>query len=145
MDYSLLTIHYSPFTIKNLQACKPDSVSPGDLIPDQLSFIWPRHYCRGLSAYPPSASFRTRTSRPQSLVYLAFQHVRFTLPDSYLPDPWALTPHFHHYPSPGWKAVIFCGTISFRRNGSRPLAGTLLCAVRTFLPRISGYPKILKR
>jgi hypothetical protein len=39
-----------------------------------------------------------RTSRPSTLVYMAFQHARFTLPICYHTGTWALTPHFHPYP-----------------------------------------------
>jgi hypothetical protein len=37
----------------------------------------------------------------------------------------------------GEVEVIFCGTISFRFTGSRLFTGTLLCAVRTFLPFVN--------
>ena len=59
------------------------------------SFIWPLHYCRDLAAYPPAQPLAEhRAGRPQSPVYVAFQHARFTRPGSYLPEPWALTPRF---------------------------------------------------
>jgi len=53
-----------------------------------------------------------RASSPQSTVYMAFQHARFTRTNSYLPAPWALTPHFHPYLPK--QTVIFCGTCCSR-------------------------------
>ena len=41
---------------------------------------------------------KIRTSRPSTLVYMAFQHARFTRPAGHPAKPWALTPHFHLYP-----------------------------------------------
>ena len=128
-----------------------------------LSFILFRHYCRNHSAYPPTSppvNRENRTSRPSTLAYMAFQHARFTLPNSRLPEPWALTPRFHHHPpqsrerlwtksaySAGWrsrqtKAVIFCGTVcspslptcNAGRKKTRLFTGTLPYAVQTFLP-----------
>jgi len=102
------------------------------------SFIWPLHYCRDLAAYPPAQPLAEhRAGRPQSPVYVAFQHARFTRPGSYLPEPWALTPRFQPHPPLATQmdeAVIFCGTICGRVNAPRLLTGTLPCAVRTFLP-----------
>ena len=34
-------------------------------------------------------------SRPEAILYMAFQHTRFTRCCCYQQQPWALTPHFH--------------------------------------------------
>jgi len=55
-----------------------------------------------------------RAGRPQPILYMAFQHARFTRLYGYPHKPWALTPRFHRnlVLAEQW-AVIFCGTISF--------------------------------
>jgi len=40
--------------VKKLSADKPDSVYPDASVRTRLSFIWSRHYCRDLAAYPPA-------------------------------------------------------------------------------------------
>jgi len=116
----LLTTHYSPLTIhvsrltiddwrKSYKPHKPDSVS-------KLSFIWPRHYWRDLAAYPGTwpVYTGTRASSPQTILYMALQHPRFTRYDCYQPLPWAFTSHFHLFSRLASEVVIFCGTISPR-------------------------------
>lgn len=51
-----------------------------------------------------------RAGRPPPLIYMAFQHTRFTHSTDYPMEPWALTPRFHPYPDAGTGTVIFCGT-----------------------------------
>ena len=77
-----------------------------------------------------------RTSRPQTLIYVALQHTRFTRSMHYCKNPWALTSRFH--PGPNIiGVVIFCGTffpiLRQAQDQARPLTGVLLFAVRTFL------------
>jgi len=88
--------------------------------------------------------------RPRLPPYLVLLRVGFALPTALLPRRCALTAPFHPYlaaaviPAPTGGGItaaagryVFCGT--FRRTGlnppSRTLSGTLLCGVRTFLPR----------
>ena len=111
-----------------------------DFVP-MLSFICDIHYCIPVSAYPgwclPKGEHQASSLHP--ILYMAFQHLRFTRAGNYLPAPWALTPHFHLYSF--YTVVIFCGTISYllcfdklNMTNSRLFTGRLLCAVRTFLP-----------
>ena len=58
------------------------------------------HHCYHLSEkcittllYLPTLDHRA--SSPQAILYMAFQHARFTLPACYQAETWALTPHFH--------------------------------------------------
>jgi hypothetical protein len=58
-----------------------------------------------------------QASSPQAVLYMAFQHARFTRYCRYQQQPWALTPHFHPYCvcANTNTAVIFCGTFSSRQ------------------------------
>jgi len=111
-DHSPLTIHVSR---KSYKPHKPDSVS-------KLSFIWPRHYWRDLAAYPGTwpVYTGTRASSPQTTLYMALQHPRFTRYDCYQPLPWAFTSHFHLFSQLASEVVIFCGTISFPHCCGKP-------------------------
>ena len=57
--------------IKKSISHKPDSVIP--IKSGRPSFIWLQHYCCNLAAYPSA-----RAGRPQTLIYVALQHTRFT-------------------------------------------------------------------
>lgn len=81
-----------------LPICKPDFVVSYHLSAPSVTR-------RVQSAYPPA-----RASSPQTLVYVAFQHARFTRHGCYHQRPWALTPRFHLFLAS--EVVIFCGTFS---------------------------------
>jgi len=71
--------------------------------------------------------------------YLVLLRVGFTMPRPLLAGRCALTAPFHPYRLPeGSRRYVLCGTgrpLSFNST-SRTLSGTLLCGVRTFLPRL---------
>lgn len=117
-----------------LPTCKPDSVS-GIFIPNGYHLSVPKFAFRDQSAYPSA-----RASSSQSPTYVAFQHTRFTRPNSYLIALWALTPHFHRYSQKSklLRAVIFCGTFCLQQVGARLFTGALLFAVQTFLFHFHG-------
>jgi hypothetical protein len=72
-----------------LQACKPDSVEGLHLSVFTVT-------CGDQAAYPVTYLInRCWTCRPQKLLYVAFQHARFTRFNCYQLRPWALTPRFH--------------------------------------------------
>jgi len=56
---------------------------------------------RDQSAYPVTHSLRNPGELPLTLLYMAFQHKRFTRTICYHNIPWALTPRFHHHPPCG--------------------------------------------
>lgn len=89
-----------------------------------------------LPTLDPSRLWRDRASSPQTILYMALQHPRFTPSLCYQKEPWALTSHFHLFPGLNRSSYFLwhCLFLSrFWRNGSRRLTGGLLCAVRTFL------------
>jgi len=106
-------------------------------------FIWAGHYCPALATYP-----RVPRSGPLLLSYLVLLHVGFTLPAELLRPRCALTAPFHPYQestrlaaSPPAVCFLWHFPSRFRRqNPSRPLAGTLPCGDRTFLPFPGGCP-----
>jgi len=53
------------------------------------------------SAYPVTHSLRNMGEPPLTLLYMAFQHKRFTRKLCYHKILRALTPHFHHHPPLG--------------------------------------------
>jgi len=105
----------------------------------------------------PTYPFGIRTSRSSTLVYMAFQHARFTRPAGRPAKPWAFTPRFHHHP-PNSKRLPFhysdksayakatadegCNFLwhclfpffSKPKKKTRLFTGTLPYAVQTFLP-----------
>ncbi len=86
-----------------------------------------------ITAYLLLPTLDHRAGSPQAILYVAFQHPRFTRSNNYLLPPWALTPHFHLCPASG-GIVIFCGTVCPRLlSGARLFTGGLPYAVRTFL------------
>src|SRR5688500_14137746 len=94
--------------VKMLQVYKPDSVSR----------LGRNHYHLSAMAvanhlYLPTLDHQA--SSTQAVLYMAFQHARFTRYCRYQQQPWALTPHFHPYCvcANTNTAVIFCGTFSF--------------------------------
>ena len=82
-----------------VRCCKP--VSRILCLLCQLPFVCHciinRHHLSGISiaAYLYLPTHPARASRPQALVYLAFQHARFTRIQPSGRKPWALTPRFH--------------------------------------------------
>jgi hypothetical protein len=70
----------------------------------------------GITAGICLPTLQHRASSPRALVYMAFQHARFTPGICYHTPPWALTPLFHPH-SFREGAVIFCGTICSRFAG----------------------------
>ena len=116
---------------KTLQTCKPDPVIPINRDCHHLSVPVITH--RDQSAYPVSW-----TSSPQTILYVAFQHARFTRKWCHHQKLWAFTPHFHLFSAKG-GVVIFCGTICYFNIlfsigwNTRLFTGALLCTVQTFL------------
>jgi len=104
---------------------------------------YPEQDCYHLSAmtltrhlYLPTLGHRTGS--PQTTVYMAFQHTRFTLPACCHTATWALTPHFHPYPGRSQGGYFLWHYLSRSlAPRSHPLGGVLPYAVRTFLPPIA--------
>src|SRR5712691_8233466 len=132
------------------RTCKPNSVR----LAAGRSFLWAAHYCAAQATYPEvvarragTRSFETEASQ-ELPPYLVLLRVGFALPAALLRRRCALTAPFHPYLDVAAKAVCFLW--HFPSNGptlpkpgkdgapSRTLSGTLLCGVRTFLPR---HPK----
>jgi len=94
-------------------------------------------------AEPARAPDEAYSARPRLPPYLVLLRVGFALPAALLRRRCALTAPFHPYPGVAAGAVYFLW--HFPSNGpaqaildgapSRTLSGTLLCGVRTFLPR----------
>ena len=95
------------------------------------SFISTGYRYPALAAYP-----EVHRDGPSLLPYLALLRVRFTLPAELLPPRCALTAPFHPYLFV--TGGIFSVALSVSVAGPRPLAGTLPCGDRTFLPRFQG-------
>ncbi len=73
--------------------------------------------------------------------YLVLQAVGFTLPATSPSPRCALTAPFHLCLCPdasGHRLCIFCGTFPSRYIGRWPLATTVPCPARTFLPAINA-------
>src|SRR5215471_21283880 len=125
--------------LRELPPCKPVPV-PWRLAcnqtPGRQSFIWASHYWLALATYPG-----VQRNGPFLLPYLVLLRVGFAMPARLLPPRCALTAPFHPYRKkaarrPLIRRYIFCCTFRQARNGpARPLAGTLPCGDRTFLPR----------
>jgi len=121
------------------RTCKPNSVRR--IAPAGRSFLWAAHYCAAQATYPEVVAHRagTRLRRTRgSLPIWSCSVWGLPCPSHYC-DGGALLPHLFTLTSmlpPG--RYVFCGT--FRQPGlnpaSRTLSGTLLCGVRTFLPRL---------
>jgi hypothetical protein len=136
-----------PWRLKRVcgsRTCKPNSVRR--IAPAGRSFLWAAHYCAAQATYPEVVAHRAGT-RPRrtrgSLPIWSCSVWGLPCPPHYC-DSGALLPHLFTLTlalPPG--RCIFCGT--FRRMNppkqsldgapSRTLSGTLLCGVRTFLPR----------
>jgi len=100
-------------------------------------FLWAVHYWPALATYP-----RVKRSGPLLLPYLVLLRVGFTLPAGLLRPRCALTAPFHPYPVRGGMFSVAL-SVEFGLTGpSRPLAGTLPCGDRTFLPAKTGRPPI---
>lgn len=102
---------------------------------DKLSFICPDNYLPGSICLPciPSQQVGTRTSSPQTILYVAFQHARFTRKWCYHQKPWALTPHFQPHPYPR------------QRRGRRQLFSVALSVTSTYFSasvEIPGYSPV---
>jgi hypothetical protein len=110
------------------------------MAPAGRSFLWAEHYCPAQATYPEvvahRAGTRLRRTRGSLPIWSCSVWGLPCLPHYY--DSGALLPHLFTLtlalPS---GRYVFCGT--FRQPGlnpaSRTLSGTLLCRVRTFLPR----------
>jgi len=106
--------------------------------PAGRSFLWATHYCVAQATYPEVETHRAGTCPGRSLSSLPIWSCSvwgLPCPPHYC-GGGALLPHlFTLTPLPG--RYVLCGT--FRRltlkSASRTLSGTLLCGVRTFLPR----------
>ena len=120
------------------RTCKPNSVRR--IAPAGRSFLWAEHYCAAQATYPEVVARRagTRLRRTRgSLPIWSCSVWGLPCPPHYC-DSGALLPHlFTLTPALPPGRYVFCGT--FRQPGlnpaSRTLSGTLLCGVRTFLPR----------
>ncbi len=120
------------------RTCKPNSVCR--IAPAGRSFLWAEHYCAAQATYPEVVARRAGT-RPRrtrgSLPIWSCSVWGLPCPPHYC-DGGALLPHlFTLTPALPPRRYVLCGT--FRKPGlnpdSRTLSGTLLCGVRTFLPR----------
>ena len=128
--------------VKKLQACKPDSVSR---LGGWLSFIWLPTLLPGSICLPSRRSVSRNISEPLTCKQagLIWHFSTQGLPVADIPDnrPWALTPHFHPYPRKAGRLFSVALSRSPGQTGrSPPLAGALLCAVRTFLnpPKVAA-------
>ena len=91
----------------------------------------------GTSAARPKPDSRGRGGSPL-VPYLVLLRVGFTLPPRLPEERCALTAPFHPYPG-GCRGGVFSVALSVNyplRVAPRPLAGTLPCGDRTFLPAI---------
>ena len=94
-------------------------------------------------AEPARAPGKAYSARPRLPPYLVLLRVGFALPAALLRRRCALTAPFHPYPGVSARAVYFLWHFpsnepvqaSLDGAPSRTLSGTLLCGVRTFLPR----------
>jgi len=99
-------------------------------------FLWASHYWPALATYP-----RVKRSGPLLLPYLVLLRVGFALPAGLLRPRCALTAPFHPYPRRGGMFSVALSVENGLTGPSRPLAGTLPCGDRTFLPaKRGGYP-----
>ena len=107
------------------------------------SFLWARHRCQALATYP-----EVERSGPLLLPYLVLLRMGFTLPDGSLPPRCALTAPFHPYrksrsrPTPGGIFSVALSVKPALSGFPRPLAGTLPCGDRTFLPQRQVKPAV---
>ena len=122
-----------------LQACKPDSVPLAGCYHLSAMTVASHLYLPTLGRVAPT--MQTKTSRFQPALYMAFQHARFTRISPYNEKPWALTPHFHPYPTN--RAVIFCGTVSSRRSES-PAVSRMRCSMLSGLSFLRFHKTIAR-
>ena len=114
---------------KILQACKPDSVLfvQARKVP---SFIWDKHCCLPLSAYPPNIG------RAALWRWYIWHFSTQGLPDINIPvNSRELLPHVFTFSLSGERVVIFCGTVSFFLQRS-PAVSRMRCSVLSGL----SYP-----
>lgn len=110
-----LPIHYCPFTIahspKSHKPHKPDSVS-------KPSFIWPRHYCRDLAAYPgPRRAVKRGLGRAALERSYTWHYSTQGLPVFRVTtEDRELLPHIFTFSPDCSGVVIFCGTFSSRQR-----------------------------
>src|SRR6266436_1797748 len=76
----------------------------------------------------------SKRSGPLLLSYLVLLRVGFALPAGLLRPRCALTAPFHPYPRRGGIFSVALSVENGLTGPSRPLAGTLPCGDRTFLP-----------
>jgi len=132
--------------VDDSRTCKPNFV--WRLAPSGRSFLWAARYRAALATYPglssiagcPSGLARRAGTPPRCrdiVPYLVLLRVGFTMPRALLSGRCALTAPFHPYRACA-RRYVFCGTgrPSDLNPTSRTLSGTLLCGVRTFLPRL---------
>jgi len=117
----------------------------------RLSFICPETYASGSICPPSTFDARRHTMNEQLLkvVYVAFQHVRFTLLIRCRTRTWALTPHFHPFIAKNFfrnhrYVVIFCGTFC-SRPGSRPGSSPVHCSMLSRLSSLRINRKAITR
>ena len=146
----------SPNKLKNLSACKPDSVScfhteVKSIKTSWLSFIWSRYCYRDLAAYPSASDEPPSNADIRGITAHKVYPINASLQksvSSYLTfSPLLLSCHVRFCQAELVEAlsnhvkrgvVIFCGTFSSRFNREpRCYRGVLLFAVRTFLPPIN--------
>jgi hypothetical protein len=122
------------------RTCKPNSVCW--IAPAGRSFLWATHYCEAQATYPEVVTRRAGTFSQAKLSLRTGSLPIWSCSVWGLPCPLhycnggALLPHLFTLTSLPRRYVL-CGTS--RQPGlnpaSRTLSGTLLCGVRTFLPR----------
>ena len=111
-----------------------------------LSFIWIMRRHMILSADP---SRRLIAVKPYqnlggppypafggTVIYMAFQPIRFTLPACHHTATWAFTSHFHPYPALRRDGYFLWYSLlpGCSRPGTFPLGSMAPCVVPTFLP-----------
>ncbi len=119
-----------------------------------LSFIWPRHYWRGLAAYPSASGGPPSNADIRGITAHKVYPINALLQkpvSSYLTfSPWPLSCHAELVDACQdnggnflWHFLYLSPCLSRLKSGSkskaannRPLTGVLPCAVRTFLNAI---------
>jgi len=126
---------------KKWQACKPGSVSLRQPTKKPISFIWPRHHCRGRCSLPLLTSgVHPETKRTTSLrcnsrairIYLALQPVRRTAGCVATTTGGLLPRLFTRSSAVGGDGYFLLRCYPLSKIF--PLGSTVPCVARTFLP-----------
>ena len=132
------------------RTCKPNSVC--GIAPAGRSFLWAAHYCEAQATYPEVVTRRAGTFSRAKLSLRLSPSLFGLAPCGVCPARCITAAAVRSYrtfsPLPRCRGrYVFCGTS--RQPGlnpaSRTLSGTLLCGVRTFLPRRPKAPRATVR